>query len=126
MALMGALFLVAGFLLLVNRLRLVEKSKEVLVVARASAADFLDSDLSDDVKETALRRHAIKLFTLFLYLTAGLACALLLPTAVVWTAGEAGILSFPSVTSMVISWEFILGTSFLFIAGGVGLRTAKS
>ena len=126
MALVGALLSVAVFLVLLDRFGIVEKSTEVVTVARASLADVSNAALSDETKEAALRGHAVRLFALFFQMTAGLACALVGPLGLVWLGGRAGLLSFPAVTDTLMSWDFIVLTTLLI--GGViaGARVIRA
>jgi hypothetical protein len=58
-----------------------------------------------------MQAHAKRLFVLFFLLTLGAAAALLLPVGVIWLLDGAGVFSYDGVLRVLLSWEFLLGTT---------------
>lgn len=115
MALFGAVILVAGFIIVIKWLKLVEKSLEVIQIAKSALTDLQNPQLHDDAKEVALQKHAKQLFILFFLLTLGGLAALMLPAGLVWLLDQVGILSFNAVMAMILSWPFILASTVLVL-----------
>ena len=79
MAFLGAIIIAAGFVLLMNALRLFKRSMQVLKIAK-SAIDTVSSKHFDDYqKEKALQRHAKALFIHFFIIGFGSVISLALP-----------------------------------------------
>lgn len=115
-ALLGACFLVGGFLAVLQMLSLVERARAVGHVARAALVVLADVGLDDDAKEAAMQRQALVLFKSFAILTIGGAVALASPIVLVWGADYLGWLSFDKVLHMTLDWRFIVVASLLSIA----------
>lgn len=111
MSVLGALLVVAGFVVVLHVMRLVPKGAEVASASRAALAVIRDPELDDDAKASLMQRQAKRLFALFLLLTFGGAAALLLPLGLVWGLDALGLLSFESVIAMLLSWQFLLATT---------------
>jgi hypothetical protein len=111
MALAGAIFLVVGFVVLVKAFGLLAKCSEVLDLARTSLAVLRNPALDDDSKESALQSNAVKLFLLFLLLTAGAALALVLPTGLIWVLDRLHVVSLRAVLELTLSWQFLLAST---------------
>ena len=111
MALAGAIFLVVGFVVLVKVFGLLKKCSEVLDLARTSLAVLRNPSLDDDAKESALQSNAMKLFTLFLLLTAGAALALVLPAGLIWVLDLLHVVSLRAVLELTLSWQFLLAST---------------
>ena len=111
MALAGAIFLVVGFVALVKVFNLLGKCSEVLDLARTSLTVLRNPSLDDAAKESALQSNAVRLFSLFLLLTAGAALALVLPTAVIWLLDLLHVVSLRAVLELTLSWQFLLATT---------------
>ena len=111
MALAGAIFLVVGFVALVKVFNLPGKCSEVLDLARASLTVLRNPSLDDAAKESALQSNAVRLFSLFLLLTAGAALALVLPTGLIWLLDLLHVVSLRAVLEVALSWQFLLATT---------------
>jgi hypothetical protein len=111
MALAGAIFLVVGFVVLVKVFGLPGKCSEVLDLARTSLAVLRNPSLDDDAKESALQSNAVKLFALFLLLTAGAALALVLPAGLIWVLDLLHVVSLRAVLELTLSWQFLLAST---------------
>jgi hypothetical protein len=114
MSLVGAVFLVVGFVALARVCALVERSKRVVVLAKQSLQSISNPDLDDDAREKALQRYAKELFFLFFAISLGSLTALGLPAGVVWLLDRAGLMSFESVVTVALSWRFLLSTTLIF------------
>jgi len=114
MSLVGAAFLVVGFIALARVCALVERSKRVVVLAKQSLQSISNPDLDDDAREKALQRYAKELFFLFFAISLGSLTALGLPAGVVWLLDRAGLMSFKSVVTVALSWRFLLSTTLIF------------
>ena len=111
----GAALLVIGFIALIKIFGLVEKSIDVINLARLAYADLQNPALNDDAKEVALQSHAKRLFTLFLLITLGGAAALALPMGLIWLLEQMDVLSLNAVISAALSWKFLLAGTVLAI-----------
>ncbi len=111
----GAAFLVFGFVFLIQRFGVVEKSGEVVAISRRSFGVVRDSTLTDEVKEAALQRDAKQLLGLFLVLTTGAAAAMLIPAGLLWVCDWFGWLSLDAVFSVTVSPVFLVTSSVLTV-----------
>lgn len=111
----GAALLVIGFIALIKIFGLVEKSIDVINLARLAYADLQNPALNDDAKEVALQSHAKRLFVLFLLITLGGAAALALPMGLIWLLEQMDVLSLNAVISAALSWKFLLAGTVLAI-----------
>ena len=111
----GAAFLVVGFIALIKIFGLVEKSTDVINIAKLAYADFQNQSLNDDAKEAALQRYAKRLFALFFLITLGGAAALALPMGLIWLLEQMDVLSLNAVIITALSWEFLLASTALAI-----------
>lgn len=116
MNLLGALIVIAGFVVLLRVLELVPRALEVTTVSRTALSVIQDQGLDDDVKGKLMQQYAKRLFMLFFLLTLGAAAALLLPLGAVWLLGQAGLFSYDEVIELLISWQFLLGTTLVAVA----------
>lgn len=107
--------LVIGFIALIKIFGLVEKSIDVINLARLAYADLHNPALNDDAKEVALQSHAKRLFVLFLLITLGGAAALALPMGLIWLLEQMDVLSLNAVISAALSWKFLLAGTVLAI-----------
>lgn len=107
----GAVFLVVALVILLRVFGLVDRSREVLRVTQESLAVVRNPDLSDAKKEKALQRNSLRLFKLFLVLSAGGAAALVLPLAVVWGGDRLGWISLGAVIDVTLSPVFLIGSA---------------
>lgn len=109
----GAALLVFSFVLLIRLFGLVEKSSDVVAVARRSFEVIRSSALSDETKEATLKKNSKLLLGLFLVLAFGGAAAILLPAGVLWVCDRLGWISLESVFFVAISPVFLVTSGAL-------------
>lgn len=115
--------LVAGLVTFVLLLRLLNARRlahEVIGAAHGAVGIMTDPDLSDDEKETSVRRASIALFGRFLQI-GGVAVASLGASAfVVWAGSAVGLYTLDDAVRVAAGWPFILFSS----AGAVAVWIA--
>lgn len=111
----GAILIVLGFCWLFLRLQLVERSKQVNVIVRQSAATASDRSLTDSAKAKTLRRHSLALFGLFASLTFRLMLAVGLPILLAWLLAFTHLWSFRGALDATLSWPFLIAGLLPFI-----------
>ncbi len=116
MDLIGAMLVVVLFAILLNVVRLVPKTREVISIGQQALATLRDTTLSDDEKERRMQQSSLRLIALLFVLTAGTLVALLVPIALIWLSEFAGLFTVDGVLGMFLRWDFILGGSILGIA----------
>jgi len=121
-SLAGAIFVVVAFSVIGHYLQLVHRTQDVVHHTQHAIAVLQDSSRDDRNKEQALQRSALKLFALLGQLLLGIATALLLPLAILWSVDIAGISVFHETLVMLQRWEFLIGASFIGGAVYVALR----
>ena len=110
---LGAAFLVVGFVVLVRVFGLVERSGEVVTVARSSFDVIRSTDLSDDEKEKTLQKNTVRMFRLFFVLAFGGAMAVVLPLGVVWACDLIELISLQAVLDVAMSPVFLIVSGIL-------------
>jgi len=113
---LAALFLVAGFFVIVRLTGLVARSREVIAVAGRSVSIIGDKLLDDHTKERELQGAAKQLFGLFVSLLFGGVAACLLPVGVLWPFDQIGWISLESVLDVAISPTFVILSTSLALA----------
>ncbi|MFO7652310.1 MAG: sulfotransferase [Candidatus Krumholzibacteriia bacterium] len=113
----GAVLLLAGFVVVASRLRLGAASRSAISLARSSL-DTFGAALSDDEKEAIYRRSAIRLFGFAVRLLAGGAAAVLGPLAILWGADRLGVVSLDEVLAAAMSPLF-LAVSFAAVGAAM-------
>ena len=103
----GAIILVVGFLVLIQLLGVTNKSKYVVRIALHSMKIIGSSHLSDEQKESKLRKNSLRLFGLFFILVSGGAIAILIPLVVLWLGDRLGYLSLSAVLATTVSPVFL-------------------
>ena len=116
MDLLGALLVIVLFAFLLNVVRLVPKTREVISIGQQAMATLRNEALSDDEKERKMQKDSLRLLWLLLVLVAGSIVALLVPLALIWLSEFAGLFSVAGVLDMFMRWDFILGGTVLGIA----------
>ena len=116
MDLAGALLVIVVFAFLLHVVRLVPKTKEVISIGQQAIATLRNAALSDDEKERKMQQDSLRLLRLLFVLISRSLLALLLPLALIWLSGLAGLFSFEGVLGMFMRWDFILGSTALGIA----------
>lgn len=95
---------------------LVEKTRQVVRVARESLGVIRSRSLDDGAKEAALQRDARKLFGLFFVLALGGVAAATLPMGLLWLGDALGVISLDRVLDVALSPVFLIITSVLIIS----------
>lgn len=122
MAWLGAAFLVGAAMALFVLLRMPATNREILAAAGQSLSVIGSTTLSDDEKERALRRCALRLFGLLGRLAIGGAAALLLPLAVLWLLDRFEWVDLDAVVGTATSPLFLVGS---VAVGLMALRVLK-
>jgi hypothetical protein len=102
-----AIFLVLGFIVISKAIGLIENGSRVFVVAQQSIGILQDANMDDLVKEKAIQGFAKELIKLFSLITIGSLIALMVPLGIVYLLSLFGIVSFPEVLELSLSWKFI-------------------
>ena len=110
-----ACFVVVGFAVTIDLLGLVDQALKVGQRSRKSFEILRDSSMSDREKEKAMQKQSRKLFKLFGILLGGSGLALVLPLAIVWLLGQAGIGTFPGTLATLTRVDFLLVVTFVGI-----------
>ena len=113
---LGAILLVAGFVVLIQLLGVIKKSHNVIRIALHSLKVIGSSRLSDEQKESKLQKNSKRLFGLFFVLALGSAIAILIPIGILWLGDYLGLISLSAVLATTISPVFILVSSILMVA----------
>jgi len=103
--------LVAGFILLIKMLRVVENSSKGIRIATASLSIIRNNQLDDLEKEKQLQENSVQLFKIFVLILIGVAASLGAPIGLIFLIEILGFVTFKSVLTLTISWEFLLFTS---------------
>lgn len=113
MSLLLATFVVAAFALVLERLRLPVRAREVGSRAVRSLEVLRDPGLDDQAKETALRQQAGALVVLVGILAGGSLLALGLPLFAVWLLDVLGLASFGSVLAILERVDFLIAAALI-------------
>lgn len=113
---LGAVLVIVLFVILLNVVRLVPRTREVLSIGQQAVDTLRDSTLTDDEKEHAMRQSSLRLVRLLLILAGGTLVAILLPLVLIWLLELAGIFTVAGVLDMFLRWDFIIGGSVVGIA----------
>jgi hypothetical protein len=105
--------LVLLFVVLLRAFGMVERSREVIGLSKASVDVIRDPALDDLAKEKTLQANALTLLGQFLVLTAAGAAALLIPAALLLGADRLGWASFDGVVNVSMSPLFLGVTGVL-------------
>ena len=111
----GAALFVVSFLILVQRFKLVEKSRETTVVAGRSLEVIRSSKLSEEEKESLLQKNSKNLFGLFFILAFGGIASVLLPLGLLWLCEQLGWLSLDILFDTLLSPVFLIIGSILAV-----------
>jgi hypothetical protein len=121
---MTVAFLIAGLVAFVAVLRLTHAAaiaRDVIGTAQDAFGVMTDPDLSEDTKETAVRRASIRLVGRFL-LIGGIGVAALAAAAlVVWSGAAAGFYTLDAALRIATGWPFVLITSAGAVAAWIAL-----
>ncbi len=124
----GIAILVTGFAVILERVRLVPFTQEVVALGRKSVDTLRDPALSDDEKEQLMQTNTLVMLKLLGVLLAGMGAALLIPLFVVWVLDQLGWLSVSAVLAMLTRWDVIaivsvLGVMIYWVTSKWRLRT---
>ena len=112
----GAIILVVGFLVLIQLLGVIKKSRNVVRIALHSLKIIGSARLSDEQKESKLQKNSQRLFGLFFILAFGGAIAILIPLALLWVGDHLGLVSLSGVLATSVSPAFLIASSIVAIA----------
>lgn len=116
MALVWASLVVVVFAVVIERLDLPDRAREVGRRSRSCLDALRDPTLGDDAKEEELRRQAVRLFGLFGRLAGGSLLALGLPLGALWGLDALGLASLSAVLSVLERWDFLVGATVVGVA----------
>lgn len=117
-----AVLVVILFVMLLHRLRLPARAKEVTARSMSCLQVLRDPALDDDAKARALRSQALRFFALFAILAGGGAVALALPLGGVWALDRAGVASLHDVLSVLARPDFLAATALAGTAAYLAVR----
>lgn len=124
--LLGATFLVAGFLLLFKLFNLAKQAGDAVTLSRAAFFEISRRDIDDDEKERNLRVHAVKLAVIFALLVTGGLAAAGLPVLLLWGLDYLGYVSIEAILTVAASWQFLLAaTVFTLLVFWVPLKRMR-
>lgn len=115
MALVWASLVVVGFAVVIERLDLPGRAREVGRRSGACLDALRDPSLGDEAKEEELRRQSVRLFGLFARLAGGSLLAVGVPLGAVWGLDALGLASLPDVLSVLERVDFLFGAT---VVGG--------
>lgn len=108
-----ATLVVASFALVLERLHLPDRAREVGNRAIDSLRVLRDPTLDDLAKEEALQHQAVRLFVLLGILVGGSLLALGIPLLAVWLLELGGVASLNSVLAVLERIEFLVGVTVI-------------
>lgn len=112
----AAVFITIGFLFLMEKFGLVEKSVKAVKVSQLALNDIRNAELSERQKEDAMQQYAKQLSFLFISLLIRGAAAAMLPVLVVYLLGMLDLLSFEHTINITMSIPFLLSALFIGVA----------
>lgn len=117
-----AVAVVVVFAVVIERLDLPGRAREVGRRSRASLDVLRDPSLDDAAKEEALQEQAVGLFRLLGLLVGGSLLALGLPLGGVWLLELAGVASLASVLEVLERVDFLLGVTVVGLGAWLVVR----
>jgi len=112
----GAIILVAGFVILIQLLGVINKSHNIVRIALHSMKVIGSSRLSDEQKESKLQKNSKRLFGIFFVLACYSAIAIFIPIGILWLGDYFNLFSLSAVLAMTVSPRFILANTILMVA----------
>lgn len=109
----GASFLVAGFLILFKLLNLMEQARDTLTASRLSVFEISRRDIDDEEKEKNLRAHSLTLLKAIAALMLGSILAAGLPLVILWGLDIVDLLSLEATLETASSWPFLLAATIV-------------
>lgn len=107
----GIGILVAGFAVILERVRLVPFSRDVVALSRKSVQTLRDPGLSDDEKERITQANTLSMIRLLVVLIGGTVAALGFPLFFVWVLDQLGLLSLSDVLHALTRWDVLVAVS---------------
>ena len=98
---------VLGFMIFMKLFGLVGRTTKVAKVAKSALEVIRDPALDDYQKETATRRYARELFSLFFVIATASLIALAIPLGIVWLMELANLLTVAKVIAGTFTLEFV-------------------
>ncbi len=111
MNVVGAIFLVICFFILLDKLGVIENSKKVTTISKNALRDVQDNSMDDLSKENAMKGYAKKLLLLLIYLLMTGAAALFIPIGIIYVFAHFRLLSFDNVVQTTLKWQFIAAST---------------
>ena len=109
----GAIVLVIIFVFLLKLAKLVENSIEVVSISRMAMSDIRNPELSDDIKEVRIQKHALLMVKYFFILTISTIFCLAMSTGLICLLDYFSVLSFENVITITFSVWFLALSSIL-------------
>ena len=119
-----SLLAILGFVLTFVYLKIVPVSREAVGKARLGALPMFDNTLSEEEKETAVQSAGLDLLMASFQILWRVAACLVVTVAPIYLIGAGGFVSTDAVTTLMLRWEYILGTTI--VLSGLGWVITKS
>lgn len=103
------------FVLLLKVFKVIAHSTAALTVSKQVMRVLNDASLTDIEKEKAMQKFSLTLLKHFVLILLGSLAALALPTATLWGASTADLLSLDDVITTTLSWQFITASAVLTV-----------
>jgi len=126
MSVLWATGVVVAFAGAIEYLRLPDCAREVGRRSLDCLDVLRDASLDDRDKETALQRHAKRLFVLLGRLAGGSGLALGGPLLVIWLLDRAGMASFSGTLIVLQRVDFLVGTGVVGLGGYLLVRRLRT
>jgi hypothetical protein len=110
-SLLFAAAVVVLFSLLLERLHVEARARDIVCEAERTLALLRDADIDDEMKAGRLRRHSLRLAVLAAVVTFQGTLSLLLPLAGVWALDRGGLVSFGAVVDVLERWDFLVAAA---------------
>lgn len=124
LAFLVSLLAISGFILAFVYLNVVPISQEAIARTRKGVFAMLDNTLSEEEKETAVQSAGLSLFRSSFEILWRVTACLLAAAAPIYLIDYAGFVPAEAVTTLMLRWDYILGTTF--VLGGIGWALARS
>jgi hypothetical protein len=119
-----SLLAILGFVLTFVYLKIVPVSREAVGKARLGALAMFDNTLSEEEKETAVQSAGLALLMASFQILWRVAACLVVAVAPIYLIGAGGFVSTDAVTTLMLRWDYILGTTI--VLSGIGWVITKS
>jgi len=115
MILIGGIVLIIGFIIFIKLFGIIEKSSEVIDIAKIAASIVRDNNIDDYQKEIAMKKSAKRLLSLFFLITTGSILALSISFCFIWLMEFANLLTVREVVELTLSLKYISATIIISI-----------